>query len=145
MNTPLKKNDPAQAREFFEKKMSFTTGPVELNEQIESHADLVIVDVRAREDFEDGHIPGAISLPREKWNAPEGLSKEKPNVLYCYSPVCHLGAAAAVQLAAMGYPVIEMDGGFQAWEENDLEVEPDEMEQSYEPGDEQENVQAVSA
>ncbi len=64
MNISLKKNNPAQAREFFEKKMSFTTGPVELNAQIESHADLVIVDVRATEDFEEGYIPGAMSLPR---------------------------------------------------------------------------------
>ena len=69
MTTALKKNDPAQAREFFAKKMAFTTGPVELNAQIESHADLVIVDVRASEDFEKGHIPGAISLPREQWDA----------------------------------------------------------------------------
>ena len=142
MTPPFKKNDPAQAREFFQKKMAFTTGPVELNEQIENHADLVIVDVRAREDFEDGHIPGALSLPREKWNAPEGLSMEKPNVLYCYSHVCHLGAAAAVQLAGFGYSVIEMDVGFKAWEDNDLEVE---LGESDEPELDQENVQATSA
>lgn len=141
MNTPLKKNDPARACEFFENKMSFTTGPVELNAQIENHTDFVIVDVRAREDFEDGHIPGAISLPREKWNAPEGLSKVKPNVLYCYSHVCHLGAAAAVHFAGLGYPVVEMDGGFKAWEESDLEVEPGEIS---EPAADQENVQAMS-
>ncbi len=141
MTTLLKKNYPAQAREYFAKKMAFTTGPVELNAQIESHADLVIVDVRAREDFEAGHIPGAISLPREKWNAPEGLSKKKPIVLYCYSHVCHLGAAA-VQFAGLGYSVIEMDGGFKAWKENDLEVEPGEPD---EPAAEQENVRAVSA
>ena len=142
MTTPLKKNDPAQAREFFAKKIAFTTGPVELNAQIESHADLVIVDVRASEDFDKSHIPGAISLPREQWDAPEGLSKEKANVLYCYSHVCHLAAAAAVQLAGLGYPVIEMDGGFKAWQENDLGVETSELNKS---AAEQENVQAVSA
>ena len=142
MTTPLKNNDPAQAREYFEKKMSFTTGPVELNAQIESHADLVIVDVRASEDFEEGHIPGAISLPREKWGAPAGMSKDKPNVLYCYSHVCHLGAAAAVQLAGLGYPVVEMDGGFKAWEENDMEVETGEDSA---PGSEHDDTQAVSA
>lgn len=141
MNTPLKKPDPAQAREFFERKMTFTTGPVELNAQIEGEADLVIVDVRAHADFEEGHIPGAISLPREKWNTPEGLSKEKLNVLYCYSHVCHLAAAAAVQFAGLGYSVVEMDGGFKAWEENDLEVEPGDPGG---PGAEQ-DVRAVSA
>ena len=142
MNTLLKKNDPAQARDFFEKKMQFTTGPVEWNQQIEGLADTVIVDVRASEDFNEGHIPGAVNLPREKWNTPEGLSKDKPNLLYSYSHVCHLAAAAAVQIAGLGYSVLEMDGGFKAWEENDLEVEPGESD---EPAAEQQNVQAVSA
>ena len=103
MNTPLKKNDPAQALEFFEKKMQFTTGPVE--------------------DFEKGHLPGAINLPREKWNDRDGLNRDRLNVLYCYSHVCHLAASAAVEFASYGYSVMEMDGGFKTWEENDLEVE----------------------
>ena len=123
MATELKKNDPGHAREFFEKKMQFTTGPVELNQQIENHADLVLVDVRAAEDFENGHLPGAINLPREKWNDREGLNKDKLNVLYCYSHVCHLAAAAAVEFACYGYSVMEMDGGFKAWLECELEVE----------------------
>lgn len=123
MATELKKNDPGQAWEFFEKKMQFTTGPVELNQQIENHADLVLVDVRAAEDFEKGHIPGAINLPRERWKDRDGLNRDKLNVLYCYSHVCHLAAAAAVEFASHGYSVMEMDGGFKAWEENNLEVE----------------------
>lgn len=123
MTTELKKNDSGQAREFFEKKMQFTTGPVELNQQIENHADLVLVDVRAAEDFEKGHLPGAINLPREKWNDREGLNKDKLNVLYCYSHVWHLAAAAAVEFACYGYSVMEMDGGIKAWVKNELEVE----------------------
>jgi rhodanese-related sulfurtransferase len=124
MSKQLKKNDPTQALEFFEHKMQFTTGPVELNEQIENHADLLVVDVRAAKDFAEGHIPGAINLPREQWSAaPGALSQERLNVLCCYSHVCHLAAAAAVEFAGQGYSVMEMDGGFKAWKENNLEVE----------------------
>ncbi len=123
MTNELKMNDAQQAREFFEKKMQFTTGPIELQQQIENHTGLILVDVRAAEDFEKGHLPGAINLPRDKWKSREGLNKDKLNVLYCYSHVCHLAAAAAVEFASYGFSVMELDGGFKAWQDNDMEIE----------------------
>src|SRR5262249_35906942 len=100
-----------------------TTGPVELDRAISEKRDIVVVDVRDADDFAAGHIRGAVSLPREKWSAPIGLRKDRLNVLYCYSHVCHLGAAAAVELARQGYPVMEMDGGFFAWRKHELPIE----------------------
>jgi rhodanese-related sulfurtransferase len=119
----FRKNDPGKAREFFLDKITFTTGPVELNHALEEGADIVVVDVRAAEDYEQGHIPGAINLPQEKWDSYAGLSRDKLNVLCCYSHVCHLAATAAVQFAGQGFSVMEMDGGFEAWNENELKVE----------------------
>jgi len=119
----FRKNDPAKAREFFLDKITFTTGPVELNRAIEQGEDIVMVDVRAEEDYHKGHIPGAINLSQEKWDTYEGLSRDKLNVLYCYSHVCHLGATAAAQFAGQDFSVMEMDGGFEAWKENGLKVE----------------------
>jgi rhodanese-related sulfurtransferase len=123
MSAALKKNDPERAREYFANKMAFTTGPVELARNLNNGSDLVVIDVREADDYKKGHIPGAINIPREKWSTGEGLSKESLNVLYCYTHVCHLAAAAAVEFASRGYSVMEMDGGFEAWKENDLEVE----------------------
>lgn len=119
----LRKNDSVKAREFFLDKVTFTTGPVELNRELEQGADIVVVDVRAEEDYKKGHIPGAINLPKERWESLQGLSRDKLNVLYCYSQVCHLAATAAVEFAGKGYSVMEMDGGFQAWKEYELQVE----------------------
>jgi rhodanese-related sulfurtransferase len=123
MNAKLTMPDPAKAKEFFEDKITFTTGPVELQHLLEAHENINVVDVRAEEDYQKGHIPTAINLPREKWDTLEGLSKDKTNVLYCYTQVCHLAATAACGFAAKGYPVMEMEGGFEAWKENDLEIE----------------------
>jgi rhodanese-related sulfurtransferase len=123
MKNEFKKNDPAKAREFFADKMAFTTGPVELARNLKEGADITVIDVREAEDFHEAHIPGAINLPHEKWESCEGLRKDKLNVLYCYSHVCHLAATAAVEFAAKGYSVMEMDGGFEAWKENELETE----------------------
>ena len=123
MGNELKKNDPAKAYEFFADKMAFTTGPVELARNLKEGADLVVVDVREEEDYQKGHIPNAISLPRTRWSSYKGLRKDRLNVLYCYSHVCHLAATAAMEFAERGYPVMEMDGGFKAWTAHDLETE----------------------
>lgn len=123
MTNTFSTNDPAKAQHYFEDKMAFTTGPFELNRAINEKQDIVVVDVRAPEDFKEGHIGGALSLPREKWGNPIGLQRNKLNVIYCYSHVCHLGAAACVELARQGYPVMEMDGGFHAWKTHELAIE----------------------
>jgi len=90
---------------------------------IQEDEDINIVDVRAAEDYDEGHVPGAVNLPQARWETLEGLQRDKTNVVYCYSHVCHLAAKAAVEFAGKGYPVMEMDGGFKAWKAHDLEVE----------------------
>ena len=123
-NTMARIHDPARARAYFEDKLAFTTGPVELDRWLKSHENnLVVVDVREAEDYAKGHIPGAINLPKEKWENPEGLSKDKTNVVYCYTQQCHLAANACARFAARGYPVMELEGGFEIWKEHDLDIE----------------------
>jgi rhodanese-related sulfurtransferase len=116
-----------RAEEYFQSKLDFTTGPIEVNRDREA-GKIVVVDVRRAEDYAKGHIPGAINLPKEEWASPHGLSKEKANVVYCYSQTCHLAAAAALEWAAQGYPVKEMEGGFRTWESAKLPVESSQPE-----------------
>jgi rhodanese-related sulfurtransferase len=123
MKVELKKNDPEKARQYFADKMAFTTGPVELARSIKQGGSITVIDVREAEDYRKGHVPGAKNLPHDRWDTMEGLNREELNVLYCYSEVCHLAAAAAVQFASQGYSVMEMVGGFEAWKEHDLEIE----------------------
>ncbi len=123
MPQKLERNDPKQAQQYFAHKLAFTTGPVELARAIKEGNEITVVDVRQPEDYRKGHVPGALNLPQEKWGTCAGLRKDRLNVLYCYSQVCHLAATAAVEFASKGYSVMEMDGGFEAWKENDLEIE----------------------
>jgi rhodanese-related sulfurtransferase len=117
-------HDPAKARAYFEDKLSFTTGPVELGKWIKTGEDnLVVVDVREAQDFAKGHIPGAINIPKEQWDRAQGLAKDKTNVVYCYSQQCHLAANACVQFAARGYSVMELEGGFEVWKDHQLDIE----------------------
>ena len=123
MATKMMISDPQKAKEYFEAKISFTTGPVELERMMKQGENINIVDVRAAEDYAEGHIPGAVNLPKDKWQKLEGLRKDKTNVLYCYSQVCHLAATAAVEFASKGYPVMELEGGFRTWKEHDMDIE----------------------
>jgi rhodanese-related sulfurtransferase len=115
--------DQMKAQQFFTNKITFTAGPVEVNHMIQDRAPMVIVDVRAVKDYQAGHVPGAINLPQEKWDTLQGLQKDKKNILYCYSIVCHLAAKAGVEFAAKGFPVVEMEGGFKSWQEHKLDIE----------------------
>lgn len=116
-------NDPKEAWNYFRAKLQFTTGPVEVKEGIAENADINIIDVRQSEDFDKEHIPGAANLSEDEWNLSIGLSPDRLNVIYCYSRECHLAARAAMYFAARGYPVMEMEGGFEAWKERGLPLE----------------------
>jgi rhodanese-related sulfurtransferase len=122
MATQVKVHDPARAAEYFEAKMACTTGPVELERMMKTN-EVTVVDVRAAEDYAQGHIPGAVNLPKDRWSTLEGLRKDKPNVLYCYSHVCHLAATAAVEFSRKGYPVMELEGGWRWWKNDGFDIE----------------------
>jgi rhodanese-related sulfurtransferase len=124
MSMTIAKPDTQGAKNYFTAKNKYTTGPVEVSHMMDENLqEAQIIDVRASEDYRRGHIPGAVNLPRDQWDNPQNLSKDKTNILYCYNQTCHLAAKAGMILAAKGYPVMEMEGGFETWEQKGLEVE----------------------
>lgn len=87
----------------------------------------VIIDVRETDEFERGHIPDAIHIPRGRLEMqigqrPEMEDHEKPVILYCGSGGrC---ALAARTLKHMGYThVMSLCGGLGAWVEAGHAVE----------------------
>ena len=116
------KPDPQVALKYFQQKLDCSTGPIELSHWLAEKAPINIIDVRRPEDYAKAHIPGAINVPKERWASAEGLSKDKTNIVYCYSQTCHMAAAASVEFAKKGFPVIELEGGFNTWQKAQLEV-----------------------
>ena len=123
MESIFKLNDAAKARTYFENKLAFTIGPVELDRALTAGEKLNVVDVRDQDDFALGHIPDAINLPKDKWDRPEGLRQDMINVVYCYNQPCHLAASAALHFALQGYRVMELEGGFEGWKKGDFEIQ----------------------
>jgi rhodanese-related sulfurtransferase len=56
----------------------------DLKEKIDNGEDIMIIDIRDSEDFEDYHIRGAINIPREvlKDNI-HTIARDKPVYIYC--------------------------------------------------------------
>ena len=127
MATKLKAHSAAKAKKYFQDKMAFTTGPVELERWVKQGEPVNIVDVRAAEDYAEGRIPTAVNLPKDQWGDAKlmkaRLRKDKINVLYCYSHVCHLAATAAVLFASKSYPVMELEGGWRWWTNDGFDIE----------------------
>ena len=95
--------------------------------------DLVVIDLRdIRELQREGHLPGAVHMPRgmlEFWIAPESpyarpvFQEDKRFVFYCAmgwrsALACQVATRMGLQKAA------HLDGGFGAWKEAGFEIVP---------------------
>lgn len=74
----------------------------------------IIVDVRGREDFVNGHIPMAINLPLEEMRQ-GNISLPKGKVLLLYCETGGRSALGASILAEKGYRVINTIGGLREY------------------------------
>jgi rhodanese-related sulfurtransferase len=114
----LRKNSE-EAAKFFAKKLAYTLGPVEVQKMMAKNPNTKLIDLRQRADYDAGHIPEAISIPRDELRKNLGLlSKDDINIVYCYNQQCHLGASACFVLAENAFPCMEMEGGFDVWVNN---------------------------
>lgn len=83
---------------------------------------VVAVDVRAKNEYDAGHIAGAISIPAEHIAArTRRFSKSQRLVLYDHG--AGLAERAALELQALGFTdVALLEGGYQAWLDAKLPV-----------------------
>lgn len=83
---------------------------------MDSGEDVVILDVREQDEFDEGHIPGAIMIPyTEIENKAEQMlpDKDKQILVYCRSG--RRSKIASESLAKLGYTNIKEFGGIIDW------------------------------
>ena len=98
------------------------------------NSDTLLIDIREAAEFQRGHIPGAVHLPRgllefeihglvEKMRVDQNAAPDdQPIVLYCGTG--GRSSLAAETLAVIGYKnVRSMSGGLVAWTQAQLPVD----------------------
>jgi len=78
---------------------------------------VVLIDVRPKEEFEQGHIAGAVSVPLDSlksW-ARDDAPKRKQIVAYCRGPYCVYAIEAVAELTKRGLRATRASDGVAEW------------------------------
>lgn len=84
----------------------------------------VVIDVRPADEFAQGHIPGAISIPLHALKRRlADLPRRKEIVAYCRGPYCVLSFDAVDALRQRGFRARRLEEGFPEWKAAGLPTE----------------------
>lgn len=89
----------------------------ELAQRLQTEKDFILLDVRTHEEFNEGHIPGAICIPNEtiaSQTASQLPNKEQLIFVYCHSGMRSMMSANF--LASQGYTNVVECGGIMDWQ-----------------------------
>ncbi|MCW5979720.1 MAG: ArsR family transcriptional regulator [Bryobacteraceae bacterium] len=77
---------------------------------------VTVLDVRPRDEYIAGHIPGAISVPLKKLEQHlADLPTDREIVAYCRGPYCVLAVQAVEALRARGFRAVRLEDGVPDW------------------------------
>lgn len=103
-----------------------TLEPVRANELLDRarSGDVIILDVRPREEFAAGHVPGAINIPLEELEKHlDDLPKDREIIAYCRGAYCVLAYDAVAELREKGFMARRLLEGYPQWKRTGLPVD----------------------
>ena len=117
VNLGMAKLDMTRLKEHFELKLLAVKQLADVVDAVKNaRADLVLLDMRDREDYRRGHIEGAISMPIQEIDERcRDLPRDREIVTYCYNQYCHLSTLGALKLVEHGIPAKELNVGWSEW------------------------------
>jgi len=90
--------------------------PQKAKELMKNESDYVILDVREQDEFEEGHIEGAILIPYTQINAKaEEILLQKDQLILVYCRSGRRSKIAAEALVNLGYTNVKEFGGIIDW------------------------------
>jgi len=88
-------------------------------EQMAGSDNVLLLDLRSTNEFEFGHIKGAVSIPMQELIINlKTLNKEKEIIAYCRGPFCLLADEAVKILRESGYRARRLEEGYPEWKVN---------------------------
>ena len=99
-----------------EKAMYEQITPEEAKKTMDSGEENIILDTREQDEFDEGHIPGAILIPyTEIENKAEEIIPDKDKLILEYCRSGRRSKIAAESLAKIGYTNVKEFGGIIDW------------------------------
>ena len=99
-----------------EKAMYEIITPQEAKKIMDSGEEHIILDTREQDEFDEGHIPGAILIPyTEIENKAEEMLPDKDKLILVYCRSGRRSKIAAESLAKLGYTDVKEFGGIIDW------------------------------
>lgn len=87
----------------------------EVNEYLNQHPDVSVIDVRETEEVKAGKVPGAVNIPLGLLEFRlQDIDQSKEHILVCRSG--NRSGMAARLLEDKGFDVVNMDGGMLEWD-----------------------------
>jgi rhodanese-related sulfurtransferase len=114
----------AVTKQFLEDWGAFE--PVDLEALITQvrRGEVTVLDVRPTEEYEAGHIPGAVSVPlKELKRRISDLPRTREIVAYCRGPYCVMAVEAVALLRRKGFKAVRLEEGVADWRARGLRVE----------------------
>ena len=85
---------------------------------------ITVLDVRPKEEFDAGHVQGAINIPIEELEQHlKQFDRSQEVVAYCRGPHCILAFDAVAQLRESGFQARRLENGFPEWKIAGLPIE----------------------
>lgn len=99
-----------------EKVRPVSISPEEAQKRLETEKDIILLDVRTQEEYEEKHIPGSMLIPVDELEkrAVEEL-KEKDKTIFVYCRSGNRSTTASNILAELGYTKVYNLGGIIDW------------------------------
>ncbi|VWC72410.1 ArsR family transcriptional regulator [Burkholderia lata] len=85
---------------------------------------VTLLDVRPRDEFTEGHLPGALNIPLSELDARVSeLPAGTEIVAYCRGPYCVFAVEAVAALRARGFNAARLEDGFPEWKAAGFAIE----------------------
>ncbi|MHB8622982.1 MAG: ArsR/SmtB family transcription factor [Sulfuricaulis sp.] len=89
-----------------------------------AHGLVTVLDVRPPDEYQSGHLPGAINIPlKELEQRLKELPPDQQVVAYCRGPYCVLAYEAVAKLREKGFDARRLEDGYPEWRQAGLPVE----------------------
>ncbi len=100
--------------------------PVSRKELLRRNKDhlVTILDIRPSEEYDAGHIPGALNVPLDEIKQHlTALPKEQDIIAYCRGEYCVLAFEAVAALRKKGFTARRLEEGYPEWKAAGLPIE----------------------